>query len=223
MDGTDNLSNADTSSGGHPQRCAGRTRDCGCDLPKLKAWCDKYTTTRGKFLSLKSPVIMALDSDELDVESISEQVRSLMPPDHPVERFCSNFQELFDNWVEPGDELASDAASDTSQGWEHALTCRRASSVELEASMRNSCRFCTFLMQVLIDNNSLEVLRKIEGRICHFIKSPTMSVSLQNWGVTKTDSKQLMWLNFPHQTSSQRNENGSFLQFTISTLPSSPG
>jgi hypothetical protein len=222
VDSSGQCAGNDTVSQDKPHQCAGGAQrfqhECGCDIASLKEWYEGYMSSDGNTLSLNTRVIETVAADDLDSNAVETTIQELMSTSQPAAQFCINCQHLFDNWPELKPELTSDAASDDSVGWEHTPDGLRYNTYELEASMRNGCRFCAFMVQALIDVHALEVYRKIENRLSHFIESPMGSLSIQNW---TGEISQLMWLNFPEKVSTHCNFNGSFVKSKVSSIPDS--
>jgi hypothetical protein len=118
------------------------------DLAKLGQWYEEYLVA-----NLIGPmpyhVIRALDNDIVDHEQIEQQI-SLQASRLPdFEYFCDECRDTFDHWPEVDGKLC---------------ICR-SNTIALEAAARRGCRFCCFLLQILIDKKSLLTFRRIEKRL----------------------------------------------------------
>ena len=168
----------------------------GSEGKDFKEWFQEYTAVDGNKLFGDSDVIQVVNSDELDADFVEQRIRELAPKAFATKGFCAKCQDLFDNWPTLGGSSTRehDSKPDPDEdGWEHAVA-RSCSTFELEGSTRSGCRFCTFLLQSLKDNELLDTFRKIEARLYHLDENAMSSLSIQNWGTNPT---QLLWLNLP--------------------------
>jgi hypothetical protein len=138
----------------------------------------------GDYLDAQSSIILAVNSDHIDVSYIESQIQRAISTTHVSRGYCNNCQHLFNHWPDLGTE-----------SWAHAVG-RPCRTEELEAATRNGCKSCSFLLLQLKAAGLLDMFRRIERRLSHLndTATATASISISNWG---TGEAQLLWLNFP--------------------------
>jgi hypothetical protein len=193
----------------------------GSQEKAFKTWFQEYAEAEAHDLFKDSDVIQSVAADNLDADFVEKRIRESAATDLVINGFCSKCQHLLDNWITLGNSSTRNHDSDPDpdeDGWETAVA-RSCSTFELEASARAKCRFCTFILQCLKDEELLDTYRKIEARLHHLDDNSTASLSIQNWG---TSPIQLLWLNLPGKICTSCNS-GMALEcnFESSFLPAS--
>lgn len=153
----------------------------GVDIDRLKQWHKEYTAVDGNDLDPKSSIILAVDSDHIDVSYIESQIEQAMSTTFVSQGYCNNCQHLFNHWPDLGTEW-----------WTHAVG-RPFGTDELEAATRNGCKSCAFLLLQLKAAGLLDTFRRIEKRLSLLNDTATASISIKNFG----SGSQMLWLNFP--------------------------
>lgn len=154
----------------------------GVDIDRLQQWHKEYTAVDGDDLNPKSSIILAVDSDHIDVSYIEGQIQQAMSTTNVSRGYCNNCQHLFSHWPDLGTE-----------SWTHAIG-RSCNTNEFEAATRNGCKSCAFLLLQLKAAGLLDTFRRIEKRLSLLNDTATASISISNWG---SGGSQLLWLNFP--------------------------
>jgi len=144
----------------------------------------------GDDLDPKSSIILAVNSDHIDVSYIESQIQQAISTTHVSRGYCNNCQYLFSHWPDLGTE-----------SWTHAVG-RPCRTEELEAATQNGCKPCSFLLLQLKAAGLLDTFRRIEKRLSLLNDTATASISISNWGSDKT---QLLWLNFPGKVAKKCN------------------
>lgn len=132
---------------------------------KNTQWIDEHLNDEGP--DLLKPSIRAVQHDNLDVHSIQARIAETEATLEPFSDFCKKCQELFYSWPHcPKD-------------W---ICVRRFTTVSLEATARKGCRFCSFLLQRLVDEcdrcPGLDTIRRIEARLAALGRVEHLSLSV---------------------------------------------
>jgi hypothetical protein len=186
----------------------------------FKQWYQEYIAADGDDLYKHSPLVQAVEPDELDSDFIEQRILDSIPTLPVTKGFCTKCQDLFDNWPTVGrlSLIDHDSEPTDEEGWEHVVT-RSCSTYEVEAATRSGCRFCAFLLQGLKGSELLETFRKIEARLYNLDMNGTSSLSIQNWGTTPS---QILWLNLPGKVCTSCNSGiASDVKFDSCFLPAS--
>jgi hypothetical protein len=208
------------------------------DTKSLEEWYADYMVESawGNRDFFSCDTFKALSDDELDISLTERRIGELMPSIHITEGFCSVCQNSFDNWpnlikppskpdrencsapresteftVDVHSDSDSDSDSDSSEyglGKPATRPCHK-NTYALEASSRNGCRFCALLVQSMVDEDLLDIYRKIEERLCRLAKSVSLQISVQRWG--GNGHSQNLWLNFPGKLCLDVNSSASHL------------
>jgi hypothetical protein len=160
------------------------------DIDQLERWHNEYMAVDADGLDPMSSIILAVNSDYIDVRFIESQIEQAMSTTNVSRGYCNDCQHLFNHWPDLGTE-----------SWTHAVG-RPCRTVELEAATRNGCKSCAFLLSQLQAAELLDTFHRIEKRLSLFNDTATSSISISNWG---TDSCQLLWLNFPGKVATSCN------------------
>jgi hypothetical protein len=174
-------------------------------LALLRAWHEDYSAAE-KYITLDTAVVKDVQSDALDEQTVEKCIAELANHTPVGQRFCDGCQQLFDNWPDLSDLDDKDSSPRKSQpgtggDWKH-IVARDCHTLILEASVRNGCRFCAFLMQMLRDAEGLETFRKLERRLTILGDEAMASLSVQNWG---ENTSQLLWINLSGKVSDHCN------------------
>lgn len=198
MDKQDAQNHIDLPSGANIEDVGRLSITVKNDLPRhdLQKWYDEYMATDGNDLSLESEVILAVKDDFLDNKAFEKEVENFVA--HVENGFCLQCRTLFDSWPALQDmtfdkpDAGEDSESDDG-GWEYYVSAKRFTTPEMEASTRQGCRFCALIRQALIDSETLETYRQVEGRLAQFHKGSKIALSIQNWAT----EGQILWPNLP--------------------------
>lgn len=190
----------------------------------LNDWYTEYMAESAYGVSRDSAVIKAVEADKLNTDLIERSIREKMSQITVTDSFCTTCQNLFDNWPELAVSSNSaespysgiDSAPESEGGWEHTAT-RPFHTDALEASTRNGCKFCTYMLQLLRDDGLIETFRKIEARMGQLDKESLCTLSIQNWG--SNGNNQLLWLNFPNSQCTHCNDDGVVARFQSDLSP----
>lgn len=161
----------------------------------LTLWHKQYLEADAESISMDSPVIQAVQSDELDYNRIEVEVKTLLANADVLRGFCGKCRRLLDHW--PDRSSAGTPEEDVLDG---IYTLGSAVHTrEIEASARAGCKFCTFLFSKLRTNSELDTFRKIERRLnlLGSDETTTLSVSI-DWEI-EGPAHQTLWLNFPRK------------------------
>ncbi|KAI9699855.1 MAG: hypothetical protein M1820_007030 [Bogoriella megaspora] len=197
-------------------------RSVGVD-PQLQKWYEEYRTADAEDDVGISVLLETIDSDELEVTNVENRISELALTTNVERGFCVSCRNALDNWpaeelesdpeIESDGELESESESSTGSSvepkldedtetylqeaseWKRAVA-RHCCSFELEASMRNGCQFCAFLLQLLKDSDLLDRFRKVEFRLGRLNDPAGISLS-----VSTMLSTQSLWLNLPGKVS----------------------
>jgi hypothetical protein len=118
------------------------------NLAELRRWYEEYLAAN---LDYGPPpaVIKDLDQDTINIEQIEQQILHHASRLPDFESFCMDCKEALNDWPKPGAE-----------------GCIRASNtIALEAATHKGCRFCCFVLHILIDGGMLQTFRRIEARL----------------------------------------------------------
>lgn len=164
----------------------------------LTLWHKQYLEADAESISMDSPVIQAVQSDELDYNRIEDEVKTLLANSDVLRGFCGNCRRLLDHWPDISVK-ASEQKADGIFTLGSAVNTR-----EIEASARAGCKFCTFLFSKLRTNSELDTFRKIEGRLNLLGSDETTTLSVYiAWAIEGT-ARQTIWLNFPQKMAPKR-------------------
>jgi hypothetical protein len=176
------------------------------DSTEIRQWYDEYIAADARKLRSKSPLIIAVQNDELDVVLLEKRIGDLRSKIVVSGRFCLDCQALFDNWPDlSGDTTVHPDGTSCFPGsgadWKHAVA-RSFHTLQLEAAARNGCVFCALLVQRMKDAEHLRVFHQIDARIESLGETAKTHLSLQNWG---PNQDQLSWVNWPGKVSGHCN------------------
>jgi hypothetical protein len=119
------------------------------NLTELRRWYEEYLVTDLESPSLLVAFIEDLDQDTINSEQIEQQVVHYASRLPDFEDFCMDCKEALDDWP----ELSA------------AGYIRTSNTIALEAAARKGCRFCCFVLHILIDGEALQAFRRIEARL----------------------------------------------------------
>jgi hypothetical protein len=118
-------------------------------LAELRRWYEEYLVANLEFGQPPPAVIKDLDQDTINSEQIEQQILHHASRLPDFEKFCMDCKEALDDWPE-----------------KDADGCiRTTNTIALEAAARKGCRFCCFVLHILIDAGMLQILRCIEARL----------------------------------------------------------
>lgn len=160
----------------------------------LTLWHKQYLEADGESISMDSPVIQVVQSDELDYNRIEVEVKALLANADVLCGFCGNCRRLLDHWPDIGSFEAPEDILDGIYTLGSAVHTR-----EIEASARAGCKFCTFLFSKLRTNSELDTFRKIEGRLNLLGSDETTTLSVYIAWAIQGPARQTIWLNFPQK------------------------
>ncbi|CAG9991213.1 unnamed protein product, partial [Clonostachys byssicola] len=160
------------------------------DRSTMREWHWKYLDAESDAFETArcSELILALESDELDVDAIERRVQQLTRKADISNGFCASCRNLFNHWP----------ALDEKE-WDSAVL-RHFSTEELEAFSRAGCKFCAFIMGRLQHHEGLlEKFRKIEARFDGEPEPARCSLAVQNVGegIGENATSQALWVNLP--------------------------
>jgi hypothetical protein len=93
-----------------------------------------------------------VDQDRIDSEQIECQIEQHVSRLPDFEYFCGECREKLNNWPMPSAQTFG--------------TCLRTfDTIALEAAARRGCRFCCLILRTLVDENMLQISRRIEARL----------------------------------------------------------
>lgn len=160
----------------------------------LTLWHKQYLEASAESISMDSPVIQAVQSDELDYSRIEVEVKTLLANTDILRGFCGNCRSLLDHWPDFSVKASEEKVPDGIFTLGSAVNTR-----EIEASARAGCKFCIFLFSKLIENSELDTFRKIERRLNLLGSDETTTLSVFiDWAI-RGPAKQTLWLNFPRK------------------------
>lgn len=161
----------------------------------LTLWHKQYLEADAESISMDSPVIQAVQSDELDYSRIEVEVKTLSANADVLHGFCGNCRSLLDHWPDKNKGEASEQyISEGVSTLGSAVHTR-----DIEASARAGCKFCTFVFSKLRTNSELDTFRKIERRLNLLGSDETTTLSVFiDWAISGP-AKQTIWLNFPRK------------------------
>lgn len=167
-------------------------------LSDLSEWYQAYLAQDGNSLEIDHKLIKAVQSDELDQDSIESCLADLSQDILVRKGFCDDCHDLFSNWPNLDDPKVKAPRTDkhwpgSGADWKHAVA-RDCHTLVLEAAGRKGCKMCGFIVQQMKDCESLEIFRRLEVRLEYLDAKETASLSVQNWA---QNSSQLLWINFP--------------------------
>jgi hypothetical protein len=185
------------------------------DFTDVRQWYEQYLAVKAGLLTSETPLIRAVQDDDLDLDRLEQQIEGLRSEVPVTGRFCSDCQALFDHWPDLSDDTTvhpdgTECIPGSGADWKHAIA-RSCHVLQLEAAARNGCLFCALMILKLRDSKTLHVVHRIVARIESLGESAKVQVSLQNWG---KNQNQLLWLNWPAKLSSHCN-GGSALSHNL--------
>lgn len=124
------------------------------DLANLRSWFEDYCTAYS--LDRKSPGMSVLENDVLDLDLIEKRVSSLASGLPSFDYFCGPCQTILANWPVDLDQVDKSETFEN-MDWHDTFY--------VEAAARRGCRFCSFMMQVLVEGRSLHIFRCLETRL----------------------------------------------------------
>lgn len=131
-------------------------------LAHLRQWYEEYLVVDSSDPSrLDHSVILALEEDVIDSAEIEQQISRTASKLEDFEYFCAACRAALDNWP----ELDSKAYIRT---WD---------TISMEAAARRNCRFCIFLLHLMMDTGRLQTFRRIELRLKRLGKCQRFTVS----------------------------------------------
>lgn len=161
----------------------------------LTLWQKQYLEANAESISMDSPVVQAVQSDELDYSRIEIEVNTLLANADVRGGFCGNCRKLLEHWPDVSDIAPERNILDGIFTLGSDVHTR-----EIEASARAGCKFCTFLFSKLRTNSELDTFRKIERRLNLLGSDETTTLSaIISWEV-EAQYHQTIWLNFPQKT-----------------------
>lgn len=163
------------------------------DVNPLTSWYKQYLETNVEDISVHSPVIQAVQSDELDYDQIEVEVQRLVANADVLRGFCGKCRWMLDHWPH-----ISEKAVEKDEMYKIFPLGSAIHTRYIEASARAGCRFCTFLFSNLRTNSELDTLRKIERRLNLLGTDDTTTLSIYI-GSGFTDSSHMLWLNYPQK------------------------
>ncbi|KAM0809248.1 putative Heterokaryon incompatibility protein-domain-containing protein [Seiridium cardinale] len=179
------------------KEAARKSSPAGIEWDLLKQWHQVYSDATSDFLDANSHLVLAVESDDLDLGQIETAVQQLISTAEVVRGLCAKCRHLLDHWP----DLATGV-------WATAVG-RPCHTHEVEAATRAGCRFCSFLLYRLRAAELFDTFRKIENRL-RILKDPkTASLSVSNWGVVGSFS-QLLWWNFPAKVTKHGNSPAAY-------------
>ncbi|KAF3012799.1 hypothetical protein E8E14_006855 [Neopestalotiopsis sp. 37M] len=196
------------------------------DLQSLREWYNEYLEYDSDTLSEDDLRVRAVYADDLDLEAIEGRIQEAMLSIHVENEFCTQCQHLVDNWPLDGYTDAESKAHEEESlrgecisHWKYKVA-RSSHTVEIEASARRGCKFCTYLLQVLKDRGLLLTFRKIESRLYQLGEPSTVSLSVGTmWGGSFN-----LWLDLPNRISTVRGgypERGAWFSGNSKTIDES--
>lgn len=176
------------------------------DSTEIRQWYHQYLAADAGKLTDTSPLILAVQGDELDATLFEERISDIRSKLPATGRFCIDCQALFDDWPDLSDETAThpdgtECFPGSGADWKHTVA-KSCHLIHLEAAARNGCLFCALLVRKLKDAEHLDTLRRINARIELLGESEKLHMSLQNWGKNQS---QLFWVNWPGKVSGHCN------------------
>ena len=183
------------------------------DASEIRQWYDQYIAADPWKLTSDTPLIKAVQDDELDVTRLEERIEGFRSEVPVTGRFCLDCQALFDNWPDLSGDITvhpdgTECFPGTGADWKHAIA-RSCNVIQLEAAARNGCPLCALIVQKLKDSEELHVLRRVAARIESLGEPAETQISLQNWG---QNQDQLLWLNWPRKVSTHCNGGSALSQ-----------
>lgn len=173
-------------------------------MQSLREWYNDYLEYDADTLSEDDPRVRAVYADDLDLEAIEGRIQGAMLSIHVENEFCNQCQHLVDNWPLDGYTDAESKAHEEAYNaggdfikWKYKVA-RSSHTVEIEASARRGCTFCTYLLQVLKDRGLLLTFRKIESRLYQLGEPSTVSLSV---GTMWSGGSFNLWLDLPNRIS----------------------
>lgn len=122
------------------------------DLIDLRRWYEEYVVA-DPFDEVDEDglpaVLQVLDQDVPDTERIEQQISKTVLSMPDFEIFCDECREALDHWP----------------GLNAHRYVRRSTTIAVQAAARKGCRFCSFILQVLIDDASFHTFQRIEERL----------------------------------------------------------
>lgn len=135
------------------------------DPTVLWKWYKECLASNCGYTYHRTAALRATEDDILDIELAQERISNLVSTLEQFELFCSECQKAF--------EQLFDAEN---------VCVRRFHSITLEAAARRGCRFCSFLLQIMEDEKTLETYRRIEIRLELLSQDARSSVSVESDG-----------------------------------------
>jgi hypothetical protein len=172
-------------------------------LTEISQWYEQYIAADSEKLTARTPLILAVEDDALDVSLLETRVEDLRSGVPVTGRFCLDCQTLFDDWPDLSDTATTTHPDGTmcfpgtGADWKHTVA-RSFHTLRLEAAAKNGCHFCALLVQMLKDTQQLYTFRRIEARIESLGESVETHMSLQNWG---RNPQQRISVNWPGKVS----------------------
>lgn len=163
----------------------------------LTLWHKQYLEADEESISMDSPIIQAVQSDELDYNQIEVEVKTLLANADVLRGFCGKCRRLLDHWPDISTSSVGAPKEDILDG---VYTLGSAVHTrEIEASARAGCKFCTFLFSKLRTDSKLDTFRKIERRLNLLGSDETTTLSVFiDWEI-QGPAKQTLWVNFPRK------------------------
>lgn len=173
----------------------------------LNSWHRQYLETEAGSIWKNTPVIQALQSDELDYDEIEIDIQRLVPNVDVFRGFCGKCRWSLDHWPDTSEEALVDS------GFKVFTLGSPVHTREVEAAARAGCKFCTFLFSKLREFSDLDTFRRIERRLYLLGSDHTATISVQ---LKKNDPGQLLWLNYPQKTAPASHWVGAQICSTLS-------
>jgi hypothetical protein len=134
-------------------------------LTELRRWYKDYLVADLGYHASPAAVVEELKQDTINSGETEQQIlhHASRLPDFEI--FCMDCKEALDDWPEKG-----------------ADGCIRTSNtIALEAATRKGCRFCNFVLHILIDEGMLQTFRRIETRLKLLGECEKFKISLYGW------------------------------------------
>ena len=162
-------------------------------IDTLTLWHKHYLEVKDEKTLVNSPVIKALQSDELDYHRIELEVEQLVANADVLLGFCGRCRWVLDHWPDIKDE---DKALVDDVDCKIFTLGSAFHTRDIEASARAGCKFCLFLFSNLKANSELDTFRKIERRL-HLLGSDETSTLMLT--IDLNSSQQNVRLNYPQK------------------------
>ncbi|KAH7303634.1 heterokaryon incompatibility protein-domain-containing protein [Stachybotrys elegans] len=156
----------------------------------LQLWVEAYLAEDANSLDASSDVILAVESDQLDLDGVEQRVEELVAQADVSDSFCGHCTHLLHHWPGPGIKSFQSTVAGP------------LDTKEIEASSRAGCLMCSFLFSRLKMTDHLLTFRKIEARLAQLQHAASSSLSVMNVGTAGT---QILWANFPGRVATDVN------------------